>query len=71
MGSFSVWHWLIYLLFLALYHALTTVAIVKKSEQALKVQLINIFLGWTVIGWFFALYLALKKAGSVIELRSL
>lgn len=69
MGSFSIWHWLMalmYLPLLAFYHAPTTVAIIRKSDKALIVQLINVFLGWTIIGWVIALIIALQRPKVVV-----
>ncbi|PKA21961.1 hypothetical protein CH381_33355, partial [Leptospira sp. mixed culture ATI2-C-A1] len=31
------------------------------KKQSYKLVLINLLLGWTIIGWFYALVLALKK----------
>ena len=42
-----------------LYWLPTLVAIIRRTPSALGVALINFFLGWTVIGWFLALLLAL------------
>ncbi|TGK78647.1 superinfection immunity protein [Leptospira montravelensis] len=38
----------------------TIIALVKKKHSYTLV-LINLLLGWTIIGWFYALFLALKK----------
>lgn len=35
-----------------------------NSPQPNKILLINLFLGWTVIGWFIALTMALNKQAS-------
>lgn len=40
----------------------TIIAIVRRTPSALGVAAINFFLGWTVIGWFIALILALASA---------
>ena len=42
-----------------LYWLPTLVAIVRRTPSAFGVAMINFFLGWTVIGWFVALLLAL------------
>ena len=49
-----------FILFLVLMYWLPTViAIVRQAPSALGVAVFNFFLGWTVIGWFFALIWAL------------
>jgi len=40
----------------------TIIAIVRRTPSALGVAAINFFLGWTVIGWFIALIVALASA---------
>lgn len=37
-----------------------TVAIIKSSKHRSAVAILNVFLGWTVVGWFAALALAEK-----------
>ena len=49
-----------FILFLiVLYWLPTLIAIVRQTHSALGVAMINFFLGWTVIGWFLALFWAL------------
>jgi len=49
-----------FILFLILLYWLPTlIAIVRQTHSALGVAMINFFLGWTVIGWFLALFWAL------------
>ena len=49
-----------FILFLiAMYWLPTLIAIVRQTHSALGVAMINFFLGWTVIGWFLALFWAL------------
>ncbi|HEX2761463.1 MAG TPA: superinfection immunity protein [Rhizomicrobium sp.] len=43
----------------------TLIAIVRRTPSALGVAAINFFLGWTIIGWFIALILALAAAPAV------
>lgn len=40
----------------------TIIAIIRRTPSALGVAAINFFLGWTVIGWFIALIVALASA---------
>jgi hypothetical protein len=52
-----------FLLFItALYFAPAIVAAARHTHNATAVLLLNLFLGWTVIGWFVALLLALSSA---------
>ena len=44
---------------LALYFLPAIVAAVRHTHNATGVLLLNLFLGWTVIGWFVALLMAL------------
>jgi len=49
-----------FILFLiVLYWLPTLIAIVRQTHSALGVAMMNFFLGWTVIGWFLALFWAL------------
>jgi len=38
----------------------TIVGMVRKTNKTSSI-LINVFLGWTIIGWFFSFYLVLKN----------
>jgi hypothetical protein len=44
---------------LALYFLPTIIAVVKQNHNSVGVFLINLLLGWTGIGWFVALIMAL------------
>ncbi len=46
---------------LIIYFIPTTVARKNKSPNKVAVILLNIFLGWSLIGWIIALVLACKK----------
>jgi hypothetical protein len=49
-----------FLLFLAvMYFVPTIIAFVRQRAHRRHVAFINLFLGWTVVGWFLSLYLAL------------
>lgn len=37
------------------------ISLLRDTDNKLKIALVNIFLGWTVIGWFVALMWSLKK----------
>jgi hypothetical protein len=52
-----------FLLFItALYFAPAIIAAARHTHNAAAILLLNLFLGWTVIGWFAALLLALCSA---------
>jgi hypothetical protein len=42
------------------YYLPTLVAIIKKRPYTLRIFLFNMILGWTIIGWIFALVWSLK-----------
>jgi hypothetical protein len=48
------------LLVLALYFAPTIVAIARKVDHQGSVAVINVFLGWTLVGWVVALAMACR-----------
>jgi hypothetical protein len=48
----------ILLLFL-MYFAPSIVACVKQHPRRYGIYLINLFIGWTLLGWLFALFLSL------------
>jgi hypothetical protein len=47
-----------------LYWLPTIIAIVRHAPSALGVAALNFFFGWTVIGWFLALFWALAAGNS-------
>jgi hypothetical protein len=53
-------HFLIFAL--ALYFVPAIVAAARHTHNATGILLINIFFGWTVIGWFAALLMAITSA---------
>lgn len=46
----------------ALYFAPAIIAAARRTHNATAILLLNLFLGWTVIGWFVALLMALCSA---------
>ncbi|TGK36717.1 superinfection immunity protein [Leptospira andrefontaineae] len=46
--------------FIGMYFLPSIVAIVKKKNLIL-IPVLNLFLGWTVIGWIILLFLSVKK----------
>lgn len=63
MGEFSIFHWLVVLLvfvpMLSLYFLPSILA--RKKRQATAVFVLNLLLGWTVLGWIGALVWALVE----------
>lgn len=51
--------------FILMYWLPTVIAIVRQAHSALGVFLLNFFLGWTVLGWFFALIWSLAADNRV------
>lgn len=49
------------LLTVALYCLPTIIAVARKHRNRFAIGLVNIFLGWSVIGWFVALVWALTN----------
>jgi hypothetical protein len=50
-----------FILSLALYFLPTIIAVLRKKRNALAIFLLNIFLGWTFIGWVVALVWSVTK----------
>ena len=44
-----------------LYFLPSIIAINKKNKNIVTIIIINLFLGWTVIGWIFTLIWVIKK----------
>lgn len=55
MESLSIFHWLILLLALCLYFVPTLVAVRRLHVSRAGIAVINVFLGWTFLGWVVAL----------------
>ena len=53
-------HFLIFII--GLYFVPAIVAAARHTHNATGILLLNIFLGWTVIGWFVALVMAICSA---------
>ncbi len=52
---------ILFLLLIALYFVPTIVAFARKHKNAVAILILNIFLGWTGIGWIGALIWAVIK----------
>ncbi len=55
-GPFSFLMWI---LMLAVYFVPTIIAVARRARYLVLVLLLNIFLGWTFVGWIVAFILAL------------
>ncbi len=51
MGSFSLMHWLIVLLIIALTFLPSWIAFRRKLRKRVAILVLNILLGWTGVGW--------------------
>lgn len=47
---------------LAFYFAPAIIAAARNTHNATGILLLNIFLGWTIVGWFVALLMAVCSA---------
>lgn len=54
--------WIVLALFLIPYWLPTIIAVTRKVPSVGSVVAINLLLGWTIIGWVFALSMALRSA---------
>lgn len=63
MGSFSVWHWLIVILFMfvPLFFLPSIVAFTRHHQNRFAICLVNLILGVTGIGWVVAMVWALTQ----------
>lgn len=48
------------IIIIGLYFLPTIVAVVRRAPNAASVAVVDIFLGWTVIGWIIALAMAVR-----------
>ncbi len=53
--------WTMIFLLIGIYMAPTIVAEARKKSDTAAIAALNIFLGWSVLGWVIALVWALKK----------
>lgn len=51
---------LITIIFIVLYLLPSILAIRKKCKNLSKIILINVFLGWTIIGWLISLFFVIS-----------
>lgn len=57
----------IFILAITVYNIPSMIAIFRYHDLTKQIVLTNIVLGWTVVGWFVALYWALKPTGGQDE----
>jgi hypothetical protein len=55
LGVLGVFSFLVIILSIALYFLPSMIAIGKQKNNAVAIIVLNIFFGWSVIGWFIAL----------------
>lgn len=51
---------LAFIILLIIYNIPTLIAVMRYDDRALKILVINVILGWTIIGWLYALCLSLS-----------
>ena len=51
---------LVVIFWLSLYFTPTIIGIVRKKKDTIAIAVLNMFLGWTFIGWIISLVWALK-----------
>ena len=47
--------------FAGIYFAPTTIAFTSNKKDKVKIVAVNFLLGWTIIGWIYAIIASLKK----------
>ena len=74
MSSFSVWHWTIlavwWLVLWPLYFLPTIIGLARKHSDGLGIFLLNLFLGWSFVGWVIALVWAVRNTRAVDAAQS-
>jgi hypothetical protein len=66
MGSLSIWHWIVIMGAQAIYLIPAIVATARQHHNALAILLLNIFLGWSGIGWIAALVWACTSRSKAV-----
>ncbi len=65
MGSFTAFHWIIFLVVLSfalgLYFLPTIIAVSANRKNKVAIFALNLFLGWTFIGWVGSLVWSLMR----------
>ena len=55
MESISIAHWIVIILFVAIYFLPAIVARKRHHRQTLAIFILNLLLGWTLLGWVIAM----------------
>ncbi len=66
MGGISIWQLIIIVSVLLIYFLPSIIAVKKDHKNMASILLINMFLGWSLIGWLVAIVWAIKKTESVV-----
>lgn len=61
MGSVSIFHWLVIIVFFVIYFIPSYIAYKKNHNNKVPILLLNVFLGWTFLGWVAALIWSFYK----------
>lgn len=61
MGGVSIFHWFFVIALLALYFLPSYIANKKNHKNKIPIILLNVFLGWTFLGWVAALIWSFYK----------
>lgn len=65
MGSLSIYHWaifaIVFVIVFGIYFLPAIIAISNNRKNKVAITVLNIFLGWTFIGWVGSLVWALMK----------
>ncbi|MFI5024224.1 MAG: superinfection immunity protein [Alphaproteobacteria bacterium] len=74
MATYSVWHWFfvfeLFFLGAAVAYIPTFIAYARGHRKQTSILIINLFLGWTIIGWIAALIWALTGRNATDAQRS-
>jgi len=55
MEALSIGHWLIGWIIFSLYFVPVALAFVRKAKPFAGIAIVNVLLGWTILGWIGAL----------------
>jgi len=61
MQNFTIFELLLVVLIFVIYFLPTLIAFLRKHKNSLAIFLLNLFLGWTVLGWVVSLVWSVMK----------
>ncbi|MFA5063777.1 MAG: superinfection immunity protein [Candidatus Omnitrophota bacterium] len=61
MQNFTILELLLVVLIFAIYFLPTLIAFLRQHKNSLAIFLLNLFLGWTVLGWVVSLVWSVMK----------